>query len=133
MIFQRTKLANVVHEDTIWRQICFVMSSLIPIIEDITKEIWCQINFCVKRFFHIFICLEMTPTSSIEMSCKQKTSMFIVYRLDFNSTRIGSALTKVSIKQLQKKLYIAQEMKFSIKDFFSKCDQIRSYGFGHIY
>ena len=67
------------------------------------------------------------------MSCKQKTSMFIVYRLDFNSTRIGSALTKVSIKQLQKKLYIAQEMKFSIKDFFSKCDQIRSYGFGHIY
>ena len=29
----------------------------------------------------------------------------------------------------------AQKMKFSIKDFFSKCDQIRSFlcGFGHIY
>ena len=29
--------------------------------------------------------------------------------------------------------HIAQKMKFSIKDFFSKCDQIRSFGFGHIY
>ena len=28
----------------------------------------------------------------------------------------------------------AQKMKFLIKDFFSKCDQIRSFrGFGHIY
>ena len=27
----------------------------------------------------------------------------------------------------------AQKMKFSIKDFFSKCDQICSCGFGHIY
>ena len=28
----------------------------------------------------------------------------------------------------------AQKMKLSIKDFLSKCDQIRSsYGFGHIY
>ena len=25
-----------------------------------------------------------------------------------------------------------QKMKFSIKDFFSKCDEIRSFGFGHI-
>ena len=28
-------------------------------------------------------------------------------------------------------IYTAQKMKFSIKDFFCKCDQIR--GFGHIY
>ena len=27
----------------------------------------------------------------------------------------------------------AQKMKFSIKDFCSKCDKIPSYGFGHIY
>ena len=28
----------------------------------------------------------------------------------------------------------AQKMKFSITDFFSKCDQIRCFlGFGHIY
>ena len=28
----------------------------------------------------------------------------------------------------------AQKMEFSIKDFFSKCDQIRTFrGFGHIY
>ena len=27
----------------------------------------------------------------------------------------------------------AQKMEFSIKDFFSKCDQIHSYGFGCIY
>ena len=35
--------------------------------------------------------------------------------------------------------HTAQKMKFSIKEFFSKCDQIRSFlfsvscGFGHIY
>ena len=29
-------------------------------------------------------------------------------------------------------LYIFKKMKFSIKDFFSKCDQILS-GFGYIY
>ena len=29
---------------------------------------------------------------------------------------------------------IAQKLEFSIKDFFSKCDQIRrNCGFGHIY
>ena len=31
----------------------------------------------------------------------------------------------------QKNFYTKQKMKFSIKDFFSKCDQIR--GFGRIY
>ena len=30
--------------------------------------------------------------------------------------------------------YTAQKMKFSFKDFFSKCDKIPIYwGFGHIY
>ena len=35
----------------------------------------------------------------------------------------------------KKSIDIAQKMKFSIKNFFSKCDQIRSFlfGFGHIY
>ena len=34
-------------------------------------------------------------------------------------------------KSTQWQSFTAQKMKFSIKDFFSKCDQIR--GFGHIY
>ena len=36
------------------------------------------------------------------------------------------------LKKLQ--TYTAQKMKFSIKDFYSKCDQIHSsFGFGHIF
>ena len=31
------------------------------------------------------------------------------------------------VKSKQRKAGIAQKMKFSIKDFFSKCDQIRSF------
>ena len=35
---------------------------------------------------------------------------------------------------IPRKCYTAQKIKFSIKDFFSKCDQILSFlGFGHIY
>ena len=34
-------------------------------------------------------------------------------------------LTNVRTKRFQKVNHTAQKMKFSIKDFFSKCDQIR--------
>ena len=36
------------------------------------------------------------------------------------------------MKQKQKNI-TAQNIKSTIKDFFSKCDQIRRFGFGHIY
>ena len=44
-------------------------------------------------------------------------------------THWGSVEKKICLE----KSIIAQKMKFSIKDFFSKCDQIRSFlRFGHI-
>ena len=33
----------------------------------------------------------------------------------------------------EKRVSTAQKMKFYIKDFFSKCDQIHNCRFGHIY
>ena len=36
-------------------------------------------------------------------------------------------LRELSVHNLYAKNYTAQKMKFSIKDFFSKCDQIRSF------
>ena len=38
---------------------------------------------------------------------------------------MSSLLHEYSIKSVIKVLFTAQRMKFSIKDFFSKCDQIR--------
>ena len=37
-----------------------------------------------------------------------------------------------NMEQKQKNI-TAQNIKSTIKDFFSKCDQIRRFGFGHIY
>ena len=41
---------------------------------------------------------------------RQKAVVLLVLKYDFGSTKIGNT---------------AQKMRFSIKDFFSKCDQIR--------
>ena len=42
------------------------------------------------------------------------------------------ALCQIILRNLETS-YTAQKMKFCIKDFFSKCDQIRgNCGFGHI-
>ena len=35
--------------------------------------------------------------------------------------------------ELPVSIHTARKMKFPIKDFFSKCDQIRNFGFGYIY
>ena len=37
------------------------------------------------------------------------------------------------ISNISRNNHTAQKMKFSIKNFFSKCDPIRKSGFGHIY
>ena len=55
-----------------------------------------------------------------------------VFPLDCNIDTNGifnihKYLMKMIIERLHNNSYAAQKMKFSIKDFFSKCDQIRSF------
>ena len=45
----------------------------------------------------------------------------------------GTITNTLSGGDLKQAIYTLQKMKFSVKDFFSKCDHIRSCGFGHIY
>ena len=57
---------------------------------------------------------------------ERRTSLmasFTVFIFNFNRLKICKVPTSST----------AQKMKFSIKDFFRKCDQIRRKGFGHIY
>ena len=60
---------------------------------------------------------------------------------NFMSNKRYEKFHKITGEQLSRSLflkklqtYTAQKMKFSIKDFYSKCDQIHSScGFGHIF
>ena len=48
--------------------------------------------------------------------------------MDHNSNKEKVNKTTGKAKKVSK-FYTAQKMKYSIKDFFSRCDQIRSYAF----
>ena len=51
----------------------------------------------------------------------KKTNNFQVAKVNLSNTLVGICL----FHQNSKKHYTAQKLKFFIKDFFSKCDQIR--------
>ena len=69
--------------------------------EAIAKQIWRQINICILTvlIFNRFSCLKTTPTNGVEMSRKQKVTVLIRCRFDFNLTDIGFALTEMSLKR----------------------------------
>ena len=54
----------------------------------------------------------------------------VIRTLENNSVRLFKSLSNNQMKA-DKDHYT--KMKLPIKDFFSKCDQIRSCGFGHTY
>ena len=68
-----------------------------------------------------------TNVSSEKLLNAAKCQYYSFYRFwDFKSYRLGLKRLMLSIyKDASSTIFTAQKMKFSIKDFFSKCDEIR--------
>ena len=89
-------------------------------------------GFITFRELITFVCVWMTINESNLYTTNFALSVAV---------NISIAEASFSFESFSKKLRIAmirstgQKMKFSIKDIFSKCDQIRAVncGFGHIY
>ena len=81
--------------------------------------------------------LRTSQTSIMEIFCKNSKRLKAVTILRKNSITDIWQGPKYASENNNKKVYLGFKachvMKFSIKDFFGKCDQIHKCGFGHIY
>ena len=73
--------------------------------------------------------LPLLETSQLIPSANPLNGFYMMATFEFNEL-IDQRLVFheiTSIKLSEHEVFIAQKIKFSIKDFFSKCDQIRSF------
>ena len=89
-------------------------------------HLWCSI----VTYGYLHCCDLWISTSTLSLCKSFKTSLILCF-LKFILLYLHGK-NKKNIRHIFETLH--KKMKFSIKDFFSKCDQIRSNcGFGHIY